>query len=211
MADIIVSTTQEFEPLAEDFYNARCFAVVDVGVVDYFESKKELIYFGFEFPTEMVMLGKSLEPKILWTQSYTATLDKRSNLRRMLETWRGKAFTQEELKGFHLQNVLGAPCYVNVIQVPGKDGSVRNRIAGLAKLPKGVKVDEINEEFIFNTLSKEEDFSRLDSLKIPNWMKEQIKTTDEYKKYESGPAPEKKVEDEEAFAPIAAAEEDLPF
>src|SRR5262245_59119957 len=33
----------------------------------------------------------------------------------MLEHWRAKAFTAEELKGFNLSKLKGAPCHVNIV------------------------------------------------------------------------------------------------
>lgn len=217
MADIILTaqeTENDIPPMEEDTYPARCFAIVKAGTIhsDLFDKDQSLIYFGFEFPTEMIKLGQDLQPRIIWSRPYTESLNKKANLRKMLETWRGKAFTDTELKGFSLKKILGAPCMASVVQTPAVSGGrIYNNIVSMVKVPKGYHVDEINQEFIFNASAPDEDLSKVDELQVPNWLKEKIKASNEYKEYVEGPAPEKKVEDEEAFAPIAAAEEDLPF
>src|SRR5262249_53682681 len=40
---------------------------------------------------------------------YTNSLSEKANLRRDLESWRGKAFSEQELNGFDLAKILGAP------------------------------------------------------------------------------------------------------
>ena len=218
MADIVLVAPPEAEndipPMEEDTYPARCFAIVKAGTIhsDLYDKDQSLIYFGFEFPTEMITLGKSLEPRVIWSTGYTESLNKKANLRKMLETWRGKQFTDNELKGFSLKKILGAPCMASVVQTPAVSGGrIYNNIVSMVKIPKGYHVDEIKDEFIFNAAAPDEDLSKVDDLQVPNWLKEKIKASLEYQAYVNGPAPETKVSDAEAYAPISADEEDLPF
>ena len=46
---------------------------------------------------------------------YTASLHEKAKLRKHLESWRGRQFTQQELQGFELENVIGANCQIQVI------------------------------------------------------------------------------------------------
>lgn len=44
----------------------------------------------------------------LVSQFFTPSLHKKASLRKVLESWRKKAFTEDELKGFDVEKVLGA-------------------------------------------------------------------------------------------------------
>jgi hypothetical protein len=46
---------------------------------------------------------------------YTASLHEKAKLRKDLESWRGRAFTPEELKGFDLEKLIGANCQIQVV------------------------------------------------------------------------------------------------
>ena len=62
----------------------------------------------------------------------------------MLESWRGRPFTTEELGGFSLENVLGAPCMLSVIHKPSKDGTkVYANVGSVMALPKGMEAPEL--------------------------------------------------------------------
>lgn len=54
-------------------------------------------------------------------QRYTLSLDERSNLRRDLEAWRGRAFTLAEAAGFDLERLIGVPCGLVVVHKQGKE------------------------------------------------------------------------------------------
>lgn len=65
---------------------------------------------------------------------YTLSLAEKANLRKDLESWRGKQFTEDELRGFDLERLIGANCYLNVTSTD-KD---KRRISAITPLPKGV-------------------------------------------------------------------------
>lgn len=68
---------------------------------------------------------------------YTCSLHEKATLRQHLEAWRGRAFTQDELRGFHLKNILGKHCMLSVTHAPKQDGSVSARVSAVMSLPKG--------------------------------------------------------------------------
>lgn len=51
---------------------------------------------------------------LIQSREYTISLNEKANLRRDLEAWRGKSFTEQELKGFQLKTLLGHFCMVNI-------------------------------------------------------------------------------------------------
>lgn len=56
------------------------------------------------------------------SQTFTASLSEKSKLRPFLESWRGKAFTLEELEGFDLERLIGVNCTLNLIEKEKRGG-----------------------------------------------------------------------------------------
>lgn len=71
------------------------------------------------------------------SKAYTASLGDKANLRKDLESWRGRPFTSDELAGFDVKNLLGKPCLLNLIKVQGQKGE-KVVIATISALPKGM-------------------------------------------------------------------------
>ncbi len=112
-------------------------------------------------------------------KDYTLSLFDKANLRTDLKSWRGKDFTEDELKSFDISRLLGVSCMINVIHT--EDGKYAN-VSGITPLPKGlVCPKQINDsfEFGFNPF----DQSKLDSL--PKWQQDKIKSSVEYKALEN--------------------------
>lgn len=80
---------------------------------------------------------------------YTLSLNEKSNLRKFLEQWRGKAFTNKQIEeGWDVEMVKGAQAYVQIIQKPKKDGSgLRSEIVSIMKLPPTMQGLEIPKGF----------------------------------------------------------------
>jgi len=93
----------------------------------------------------------------LVTQIYTLSLHEKANLRKDLESWRGRPFSEEELKGFDLERLIGVPALVNVIHVKSKnDGKVRARLSSIMGLPKGMTAPGIHPDYVRKQDRKEE-------------------------------------------------------
>ena len=69
---------------------------------------------------------------------YTSSLSEKANLRKDLESWRGRPFTAEELSGFEAKNLIGKPCLLNLVQTQGAKG-LRVGVSTISPLPKGMK------------------------------------------------------------------------
>ena len=66
------------------------------------------------FPERKSRSKGEMKPRAI-SETYTNSLGEKANLRKMLENWRGRAFTQEEMDGFDLRNVLGKACMISVV------------------------------------------------------------------------------------------------
>lgn len=71
------------------------------------------------------------------SKAYTASLGDKANLRKDLESWRGRPFTADELAGFDVKNLLGKSCLLNLIKVQGQKGE-KVVISTISALPKGM-------------------------------------------------------------------------
>ena len=112
MSIIASKPKSEFSTAPEGLHPAVCCDVVDLGTVKV----------GDYEPRHMVQIRWMLEdtdPKTsrpyIVMQRYTLSLHEKSKLRPMLEAWRGKKFTAEELEGFDLEKLIGVNCQVQVV------------------------------------------------------------------------------------------------
>ena len=102
------------------------------------------------------------------SREFTVSLSEKSNLRPFLEGWRGRSFTQEELDGFGLANVLAKPCMVNVIHVKKDDKTYAN-IKSVMPIPKGMPkpAASFHEPIVYDRDSDDEPEMRA---KLPEWV-----------------------------------------
>lgn len=142
------SNNDDFEMTPEGSYIGRCIKVIDMGTQTINgqrgpkQSKKVLI--TWELLDDEVKM-KDGQPFAV-SQNYTASLYEAAQLRKDLESWRGKKFTDEELEGFDLTNILGTYCLLQVIH--SKDGQYAN-VQTIMKY-KGDKPDGVNELVAFD-------------------------------------------------------------
>jgi hypothetical protein len=103
-----------YESLPVGQYKAACYRIVDVGTHnETYEgetSKRHSVFIYWETPDNKMSDGK---PFSIMKQ-YTLSLNEKSALFRDLCSWRKKKFTDEELKGFDLTNILGCTCEIEV-------------------------------------------------------------------------------------------------
>lgn len=73
------------------------------------------------------------------SKTYTVSLGEKSNLRHDLESWRGKPFTDEQIKeGFDVEKLYGVNCLVGVTHVTKNDKTFAN-ITAILPLLKGAE------------------------------------------------------------------------
>lgn len=116
-------------------------------------------------------------------RNYTVSLHEKSVLRRDLKAWRGRDFTAEELGGFVLTAIVGAPCLLTIVHNKDGDRTFAN-IAGIMACPKGMKVPELTEPTLVFDLDQP-DWDVFDGLS--EGIQEAIKRSEEYQKYADKP------------------------
>lgn len=189
---------------------ARCYEMIHVG------TNKEMLPTGekilnkvritWELPQETRVFDetKGEQPMVI-SKEYTLSMHEKSNLRKDLESWRGKGFTEDEAKSFDITKLLGVACLVNVIHVTAKNGNTYANISSITTLIKGMECPpQVNEIFEFNYTDKF-DPQKVES--FPDFIKDKIKTSAEYKDRLESLQNEHYTDE----APPVKEEDDLPF
>lgn len=204
-----------FERCPSGMHLARCYRIIDLGT-----QKSE--YMGQVKYLHKVMLGWEIHgtddngkplkmndgrPFGIF-KNYTLSWSEKANLRLDLQSWRGRPFTQEEMRKFDLKNVLGAWCMLNVIERPGQDGKTYTNVNGVTPVPAIIKQnglpEGVNKTELFNLT--EPDMAMFES--FSENLKTKIKASPEWQKLESKTA---------APTPAPAAtggveeDDDIPF
>jgi hypothetical protein len=185
------STQRELIPAGT--YVARCYSVVHLGhiVQKYMGEEKlvDLVRFTWELPTELRCFNqdKGMQPCAI-SKEMTFSLHEQSNLRAMLNTWRGKALTEDEAKAFDLARLIGKECMINLIHQPSKNNpeKVYERIAAVLPMMKGmVCPPQVNPSMEFSVL----EFDREKFMSLPSFLQEMIVGSKEYQAMMKAPAP----------------------
>lgn len=177
---------------------ARCYQIVDLGhQTTSFEGEVKVVP-QVRITWELAELMEDGRPFSI-SREYTASFGPKANLRKMLEAWRGRPFTTEELNSFSLENVLAAPCMLSVIHKPSKDGTkMYANVGSVVALPKGMVCPEL-----FNPAVKF-DISEFDEAvfnSFPDWLRAKILLSKEME----GDIPTSKKEENEP------SDESVPF
>ena len=178
---IVTSSNQKKEIVPAGTHFARCYSMIHIGVVEWeFQGEKKFnnkVRLTWELPYEMRDFGGEQKPLVI-SKEYTLSMHEKSNLRKDLEMWRGKVFTNKELGSFDVTDLLGKTCNISVIHKVAKNGNEFAQVGGVSAIQKGVEVlEQFNPTFIFN-YGDHFDLDWLDSQ--PEWIQEQIKSSEDY-------------------------------
>lgn len=190
-------------------YTAISSAIVDLGLQknEKFDKTQRKFMMIWTILNETIEVNGEQLPRQL-SKEYSFSLHEKSTLRKDLQAWRGKAFTEEELRGFNILNVLNVPCQLQVL-LEEKNGKSYNNIASIMALPKGTEVDRLDNTYYFDIETTD---SWKNWTKIPQWIQDRIKKAINYKnsgleEYVAGIKEDNEETETEMFAPI----DDLPF
>ena len=151
IAKSTVGGSSTFTPVPPGMHLARCYRIVDLGTqkTEYMGNVKNLhkVMFQFEVHSEDAqgepLLTSKGDPMTV-SKNYTVSLAEKSNLRKDLQSWRGKDFSSDELKGFELKNVLGQWAMLSVVEAH-RDGNTYTNIANINPVPASMKKNGLPE------------------------------------------------------------------
>jgi len=164
---------KEYKRILGGSHFAVCDMVVDVGLQDTFFGVKPQVYVRFEVPAERWEYekdGKKMEGPGVIGNFYTGSMSTKANLRKFLEGWRGKKFTEAEAQAFDIGSVLGKACLLN-IQESQKGDKTYSNIVSAAPIMKGMEPPKAELPLLIYYPGKEEMFSAL-----PEWIRKKIET-----------------------------------
>ena len=172
------STGTSFPPIEPGTYLARAYGLVDLGrqYSQKYDKSSPKVLIMWELPTETVEVEDRTETRVL-SKQYTCSLSDNASLRKDLESWRGRRFTDEELKGFDLRNIVGVPCQLSITNEE-RNGKTYSNINAVVSIPKGTQVPELTKEKIIFDLD-EEGFQEKMSL-LPEWIQNRIRESETY-------------------------------
>ncbi len=206
----------DFKPVPPGMHLARCYRIIDLG-----SQKGE--WKGQQKISPKVMIqwevhseddaGKPLvtdkgEPLTI-SKNYTVSLSENARLRVDLKSWRGRDFTQEELNGFHLRNVLGAWCMLTVMKTTGQDNKEYSNVTAVSPVPANVRrmgLPEGHNKTAFFDLDNP-DMALFDSL--GDRLKAKIQSAPEWPK--NSPAEQYQREQNASAKSLEDMDDDIPF
>jgi hypothetical protein len=184
----------EFERCPPGMHLARCYRIVDLGT-----QKKEFkgvakllhqitIYWeihGTDDDGKPLRMSDGRPFGVF--QNYTLSWSSKANLRIDLQSWRGRPFTDEELRRFDLKTVLGAWCMLNLIESTINDGKTYVNVKGVTPVPALIKnnglPEGVNPKEIFQLdkpdmamFDKFHEKLKAKIMQSPEWQKLQGKT-----------------------------------
>ena len=145
----------DFTPVAAGTHFGLCDRVVDLGKqrTTYMGEDKIVhqVYIRWQIPAERVEWqdgdGHKQEGPAVIGKTYTLSLGTKANLRRDLESWRNRAFTDDELRGFDIAKLLGVPATISVSHTE-KNGKTYANVASIGGLPKGMDKPQPEGELV---------------------------------------------------------------
>ena len=150
MSLVVKEGGSNIAPVPEGVYQAVCVAIYDLGTQfsEKFGKSSHQCLVVWEIGDERITFEKDGQkydlPRTV-VKKYTMSLNEKSNLRKDLQSWRGKAFSPEELCGFDITRLLNANCMIQIIHSKTDTKTYAN-IASIMPLYKGMEKRKPEQE-----------------------------------------------------------------
>jgi hypothetical protein len=189
---INVSNKTKSDPVPAGTHHAVCYGVLAVGTQpsEKFTPRQKIIV-SFEIPGERITIKDKDLPRGI-SKRYTLSLNEKASLRKDLQSWRGRPFTQDELNGFDVSKLIGSNCLISVLH-SDRAGALYADISGISALPKGmVAARPENPPLYFNlleaiNLAKKTGNDDINwPSEIPPWVQKVCSSAEEYVAFRGG-------------------------
>lgn len=162
MAFYVEDNGGSFERCPPGMHLSRCYRIIDLGTqkTEYmgqpkFQRKIAIFWeiHGTKDDGTPLRLNDGRPYSIF--KNYTLSWSEKANLRLDLQSWRGRQFSQEEMRRFDLETVLDKWCMLNIIERPAKTGNkIYSNVDGITPVPAIYKQNGLP-----NAVNKHEMFS----------------------------------------------------
>ncbi|MFZ2643172.1 MAG: hypothetical protein WA117_19425 [Verrucomicrobiia bacterium] len=187
----------------------RCYAVVDLGTQDdTYQNRPRLVHkvrISWEIPALRVKYEDGDRPAAVH-KKYTLSLSEKANLRHDLESWRGRAFTDAELKGFVLKKLLGVPALLGVTHKPNPKGGAYVNVTSVGKMMASVTCPPAENASVFFEI----EMGQNDVFKdLPEFLQDEIARCAEWRQPPDGDGDSPECGRD--AAPAGGPRDDIPF
>jgi hypothetical protein len=140
---LTVSATEQtaFELPPAGAVAARCNRVIDLGSQESSYEGKLKMQRKVLLSWELAELRTDGSPFTI-SRRFGLSMHEHAALRAFLQAWRGRPFSDEELRGFDLRNLINAPCLLNIGHVE-RSGKQYSNILSISPMPKGMAAPEL--------------------------------------------------------------------
>jgi hypothetical protein len=184
---------------------ARCYSVIDIGTVPVFfkgeaKGKQRKIYITWEFPGLLATFNpdKGEQPFVIGMELTAVTGDK-SNLSKLVSSWRNRPLDEKEEESFDPAVMIGKPCFISFIHKRKKDyigkevsvatnANTNLKFNGIMPVPKNVEALPVVNAYYNWDWDKiaTNGFDKDLFEKMPKWLQKKAATSDEFRKYAGG-------------------------
>lgn len=144
------------------------------------EKKLRQVLIGWELPSEKMNDGRSMSV----AKFYTFSASKKGHLRADLESWRAKAYSDEEIAGVDLSKLIGQPAFLT-ITVNESDGRTYTNVDTVSKPPKGTTIPKMENAPQLLILTNE-DFDKAAFEALSDGLKRIVEKSPEYQDLAAG-------------------------
>jgi hypothetical protein len=188
MATVPRPTESNFTPAPDGPQAAACYRVIDLGTQDgtYMGKPKRAhkVLITWElFCDEKLEDGRPFSIN----KNYTWSMHEKAALRKDLEMWRGKAFTEgdfDEKSGFQIESIIHKPCLLTIVHEE-KNEKVYANVKAISRLPKQMAVGAPTQPSVFVWLTADQ-FDAKEFDKLSDGLKDTIRKSPEYQAVTTG-------------------------
>ena len=148
MAKVKDRAKPSIPPVAPGTYSAICVGSIDMGeqLVKYKDKSNysNQVAFIFELVGEYIEVDGKQEPRTL-SRKFTFSKSEKSGLRKFVESWQGKKFSNEEFGEFDTNDMVGKEAMIGVVL---NDTGEYANIDTIMGLPKGMSAGKPQSELI---------------------------------------------------------------
>ena len=180
MSLLVKESGVAYDPVPADMHHAICIGVFDLGshYSAKFDKTTHKCLLMWELPDVRINIkkdGMDVDVPRLMSKQYSLSLNEKSILYKDLVSWRGRTFTEQELQGFDLKNLLGVNCMLQVIHA-SKDGKTYANISSVLPLYKGIPSSKPQSDILYFSFEDNDEIPE----DTPKWIAEIIKLSSEY-------------------------------
>lgn len=190
---------------------ARCYRIVDMGTQpNTYGTNLRKILINWELhgdDDEGNPLVNSDGKPLMVSGNYTLSLSEKATLRSLLEAWRNKPFTLEELSGFDITALLDKWCMVTIVHGASKlNQKMYANVQTVSPVPQAIKKDGLPDGInkIASLSLEPETFDQKLFDSLSDGLKKKIIDSPEYKKLSRGSVSKPATD-------LASLDDDVPF